>query len=252
MSERNPDPVLLRILRRDGPDAPARFEEFAVPRQPRMNVIACLMAIERDPTTRAGAATTPVAYQANCLEEVCGSCTMLINGRPRQACSTLVDDLAEPIELGPLRKFPVVRDLIVDRRAMFETLMRIRAWIPLDGTHDLGPGPVVPEKDRMFSYRLSRCMTCGCCMEGCPQFNPRSKFMGPAPLAQVHLFNNHPTGAMIAHERLGQLLAPGGIADCGNTQNCVKLCPKDVPLTEAIGRLGWQTTKELFRRLFGH
>ncbi len=252
MSEREAGNVVLRILRRDGPDAPCRWEEFAVPRRPRMNVIACLMAIEREPVTRQGVATSPVAYQANCLEEVCGSCTMLINDTPRQACATLVDELAEPIVLRPLVKFPVIRDLVIDRAAMFALLARVRAWIPLDGMHDLGPGPVVAEEDRMFSYQLSRCMTCGCCMEGCPQYNPRSKFMGPAPLAQVYLFNNHPTGAMLAHERLGQLLAPGGIADCGNTQNCVKLCPKDVPLTDAIGRLGWQTTRELFRRLFGH
>ncbi len=252
MSSQRKGPVLLRIQRQDGPDADPRWEEFAVPREPRMNVISCLQAIERDPRTSDGTETSPVAYAANCLEEVCGSCSMIINGKPQQACSTLVQNLTEPIELRPFSKFPVVRDLIVDRSVMFEWLKRIHGWIPLDGLHDLGPGPRVPERERIFAYQLSRCMTCGCCMEACPQFNARSPFMGPAPLAQVRLFNGHPTGAMIAHKRLGALLAPGGIADCGNAQNCVRICPKQVPLTDAIAELGWQTTKELFRRLFGH
>ena len=135
---------------------------------------------------------------------------------------------------------------------MFESLRRVNGWIPIDGFHALGPGPRVDENERVFAYQLSRCMTCGCCMEGCPQYHDRSPFLGPAILAQVRLFNGHPTGAMIAHKRLGALIAPGGIADCGNAQNCVRLCPKQVPITDAIGELGWQTTRELFRRLLGH
>ena len=46
----------------------------------------------------------------NCLEEVCGACSMVINGRPRQSCSTLVDQLTEPIKLEPMKTFPVIRD----------------------------------------------------------------------------------------------------------------------------------------------
>ena len=201
MSDRQ-GPVVLRIQRQERPTTAPYWEEFAVTREPRMNIISCLMSIERDPTTRDGRQTSPVAYQANCLEEVCGSCTMLINGKPQQACATLVESVAEPIELRPLTKFPIVRDLIIDRVKMFDALKRVNAWIPIDGTHELGPGPRVAERERVFAYQLSRCMTCGCCMEGCPQYNSRSAFIGPAPLAQVRLFNGHPTGAMIAHQRL--------------------------------------------------
>ena len=241
--------VELIIRRQESPKARARWDRFAVEHEPGMNVISCLMAIQRRPVTREGRPTTPVAWECNCLEEVCGSCTMLINGHPRQACSTLVDQIKQPIAVAPLSRFPVVRDLIVDRGQMFEALKRIAAWIPLDGTHDLGPGPKMDEAERAFSYRIARCMTCGCCQEACPQFNHRSSYIGPAPLTQVRLFNAHPTGAMIAHQRLGALLARGGIADCGNAQNCVRVCPKEVPITDAIADLGWQTTRELIRRL---
>ena len=74
--------------------------------------------------------------------------------------------------------------------------------------------------------------------------------MGPAPLGQARLHNSHPTGAYFKEERLHALMEPGGIADCGNAQNCVKVCPKDIPLTEAIGQLGRQTTVQWLRDLF--
>ena len=82
----------------------------------------------------------------NCLEEVCGACSMVINGKPRQSCTALIDQLEQPIRLKPMKTFPVVRDLQVDRSRMFNALKRVKAWIPIDGTYDLGPGPRMPEK----------------------------------------------------------------------------------------------------------
>src|SRR5262249_19274121 len=135
-------PIELRIKRQDTPTSTPRWEEFSVPWQPGMNVILCLMEIRRNPVTRQGRPTTPLHWEASCLEEVCGSCTMLVNGRPRQACSTLTDKLeGKVVILEPLTKFPVVRDLVVDRSPMFDALKRVKGWIPIDGSHDLGPGP---------------------------------------------------------------------------------------------------------------
>lgn len=245
-----PQDIALRIRRQDSPQTPPRWEEFSVPYRPNMNVISSLMEIQRHPITRDGKRTSPPVWESNCLEEVCGACSMVINGRVRQACSALVDQLAQPIVLEPMSKFPLVRDLIVDRSRMFDALKRVHAWVPIDGTHALGPGPAVDPGAQQIAYALARCMTCGCCLEACPQVNSRSDFMGAFVFGQIQLFNMHPTGAMHAAERLEAAMGPGGIAGCGNAQNCVAVCPKEIPLTEAIAEVGRQTTRYMVRKFF--
>jgi succinate dehydrogenase / fumarate reductase iron-sulfur subunit len=173
-------------------------------------------------------------YDSNCLEEICGSCAMRINGKARMACSALVDNLEQPIKVEPLSKFPLVRDLQVDRSVLFENLKAVKAWVPVDGTYDLGAGPRVFPQQQEVNYPLSNCISCTCCMEVCPQFNEETGFVGAATIAQVKLFNNHPTGKVLKEERLRALAGDGGIQECGFAQNCVEACPKQLPLTNAI------------------
>jgi succinate dehydrogenase / fumarate reductase iron-sulfur subunit len=210
----------------------------------------------------------------------------------RQACTALVDQLlkekgselfliedknsSDPllpsIELRPLTKFPVIRDLLVDRSRMFACLEKILAWLPVDSYLDMGSGARQSQETQQMAYLYSKCMTCGCCLEACPQFlkielkpkpgesdeeyrarqrvaNIRS-FMGAHAIAQVELFNSNPTGAMNSYERLEALVAEGGIQTCGNAQNCVKVCPKEIPLTTAIGRAGRAATLHTIRKWF--
>ena len=243
--------VLFKIQRQDNPDSEPYFEEFELPYRQNMNVISALMEIRRNPVTKDGKETSPVTWDMNCLEEVCGACSMVINGKPRQSCTALVDKLEQPIVLEPMRTFPVIRDLQVDRSRMFYSLKKVKAWIPIDGTYDLGPGPRMAEKKRQWAYELSKCMTCGVCLEACPNVNSNSNFIGPAPVSQVRLFNAHPTGAMHKAERLNALMGDGGIQDCGNSQNCVQVCPKGIPLTTSIAALNRDTNLQAFKNLFG-
>ena len=245
-----PDKVIVRIERSDGPGQASRWEEFHVEYRPNANVISVLMQIQRSPVTADGKKTTPPAWDAACLEEVCGSCTMVINGKVRQACSALIDHLTQPITLQPMKKFPLVRDLAVDRQRMFEALKRVRAWVPIDGTYDLGPGPRQASEEQELRYVLSTCMTCGCCLEVCPQITPSTSFVGAAALSQVRLFNTHPTGAMNKSERLHGLMGSGGVGDCGKAGNCVVACPKGIPLTSSIADMARETTKQAFKDWF--
>jgi len=187
---------------------------------------------------------------------------MVINGRVRQSCSCLISEHApregDVLTVEPMSKFPVVRDLAVDRSRLFNALRRVKAWVPIDGTWSLGSGPRETPAAQETRYVLSTCMSCGCCLEACPQFNlepdPRSwstSFIGAHAISQARLFNSHGTGSVLRRERLDVLLGRGGVNDCGNAQNCVKVCPKEIPLTESIAAIGRQATLEGVRRFLG-
>ena len=120
--------IRLKIRRQASKDAPANWETFEIPFREKLNVISALMEIRKDPRTVDGASVKPPAWETACLEEVCGSCTMNVNGMIRQACTPLMENVGEAngdvleVTHEPMKKFPVVRELIVDRSQMFDNL----------------------------------------------------------------------------------------------------------------------------------
>jgi len=249
MAERT---IKIEIKRQKDENSSATWEKFEIPYRPNMNVTSALMEIAANPVNAQGAPTSPITYDSNCLEEICGSCTMVINGKARMACSALIDKFEQPLKLEPLTKFPVVRDLMVDRSVLFENLKRVQAWVPIDGTYNLGEGPRQSPQLQEELYPLSRCISCCICMEVCPQFNVSTGFVGAASIAQAKLFNENPTGQVLKEDRLRALMGDGGIQDCSYAQNCVNACPKEVPLTRAISDVNrdalLQGVKDFFTR----
>ena len=233
-----PSVIKIKIRRREKKGSAAYWETFELQYRRNMNVISALMEIRTTPVNIDGKQTTPPVWDMSCLEQVCGICTMIIDGRVRQSCSALIDDLllesgSDSITLEPMSKFPNVRDLKVDRSKMFDHLKQVNAWIELDGTYNLGPGPQISNEIAQERYAYSRCMTCGCCLEACPQYH-EDNYIGPQAIAQARLFNMHPTGKISSEERLNGLLGDDGITNCGNAQNCIEVCPMSIPLTKAI------------------
>jgi succinate dehydrogenase / fumarate reductase, iron-sulfur subunit len=275
-TKKRPPLIRVRVLRQDAPGQEPYWELFDVDYEREMNVISVLQRVAAKATTIDGKKVTPVAWDCGCLEEVCGSCTMVINGRVRQSCSALVDNLLndnpDEIVLEPMSKFPVIRDLVVDRQRLFRALQKIQAWVPVDSYYDMGAGERQLRAAQEQNYPLSQCMSCGCCLEACPQYNKielnresgetaeafearklaafDQSFMGPHAVSQAMLFNHHPTGKSLAAERLDALMGPGGIAVCGNAQNCVSVCPKEIPLTTSIARAGRATTVHAIKKWF--
>ncbi len=244
---------ILKIFR--GQKSQQYWEEFELDLIPGSNVISALMEIQRNPYNREGKKVEPINWEQGCLEEVCGSCSMLINGIPRQACTAIIQPIIDEtgsnvITLAPFTKFPLVRDLFVDRSKMFEDLKKVKAWVDVDGTFIKGFGPKISQEKQEKAYVLSTCMTCGCCSEGCPQVSNKSKFIGPAPISQARLFNGNPTGKMKAHERNHALMEEGGISECGNAQNCIQVCPKEIPLTESIAVMGREVSVQAVKDFF--
>jgi len=266
----------VRALRQDRPDQPSYWQTFSLEYVPGLNITSVLQQIAAHPQTASGLHVTPVAYDSNCLEEVCGACTMLINGHVRQACTALVDRLLEQhpqqIELRPMSKFPVIRDLIVDRRRLFRSLEKVHAWITVDGYYDVCPGSRQSQEEQQQAYPLSKCMSCGCCLEACPQYNKvelisqpeatseqiqrrqdaafDAAFIGAHANSQVVLMNANPIGRMTAGQRLDALMAEGGIQNCGKAANCEAVCPQEIPLMTSWGRAGRATTVHLIKKLF--
>ncbi len=101
----NSKTVLIKIKRQDTPESKPYWEEFELQFRPGMNVTSALMDVAANPVTKQGKPTTPVTYDSNCLEEVCGSCAMIINGQAKMACSTLIHQLKQPITLEPFSRF---------------------------------------------------------------------------------------------------------------------------------------------------
>src|SRR3981189_235918 len=115
-----PSTIKVEIKRQSNPDAPATTENFEVPYRPGMNITSLLGEIALNPVDVSGRATTPITYDSNCLEEICGSCAMLINGKATMACSALVDKLTGPNNCHSSRRpanswVLVVRELSVAR-----------------------------------------------------------------------------------------------------------------------------------------
>ncbi|MBQ9364597.1 MAG: succinate dehydrogenase iron-sulfur subunit [Schwartzia sp.] len=244
--------VTFVIERQDGPNESSYTQEFDVPYRPSLNVVAALMEIQKNPVTRDGKRVAPVAWECNCLEKVCGACMMVINGKAKQACCALVDELEQPIHLAPARTFPVIRDLLIDRTVMFENLKKIQGWINVDGSWKVHEAPRQNPYTAQTCYEISHCMTCGCCLEACPNVGPQSDFMGPAPLAQALLFNLNPLGKYDEPKRLEAIMQKGGITSCGNSQNCEAVCPKDIKLTRYIAQLNRDVNIQALKNIFNN
>jgi len=251
--EENKKQFILKVYR--GTPERQYWEEFELRRYPGQNIISSLLEIQKNPVNREGEMVTPVVWESSCLEEVCGSCSMLIDGIPRQACSAIVEVILAQskknvITLAPFSKFPLVKDLVVDRQKMFENLKKVSGWVPVDALFANEYGERIPQKKQEAMYIESTCMTCACCLEACPQVNERSKFIGPAAINQVKRFNSDPIGKQFHRKRTLALMGEGGIQDCGNAQNCVKVCPKKIPLTQSIAHQGRNVSRQLFREMF--
>ena len=220
----------VRILRQAGPGQPERWERFRLPYEPNLNVISVLQKIARMAKTAAGESTTPVAWDCNCLEEVCGACTMVINGRVRQSCSALVDKLLEErpgeIELRPMSKFPVVRDLVVDRSA-FDRIIAAGGYVS-SHTGSAPDGNAIPidKETADLAMDAAACIGCGACVAACP--NAAAMLFTSAKVSHLSLLPQGDPERSRRVTAMVETMDAEGFGNCTNHYECMAACPKGI------------------------
>lgn len=184
-----------------------------------------------------------LTFRASCRSAICGSCPMVINGRERLACQTLVADEIDHygrVEVRPLRQMRVVKDLAVDLDPFWG---KVRAITPyLTPKRDLGDVVMPPEVEGGFQ-NVDACILCGACVSACSSLEVSPGFLGPAALAKAYRFVADPREGR-TRERLKALTDQHGIWDCVRCNLCVEVCPKDVKPMEAIIRLRCEALRE--------
>ena len=153
---------------------------------------------------------------------------MRINGIPRLACSTFLGSLkGKKLILEPLSKFPLVKDLIVDRSAIFKKLEQVSIW--------LEDNPFMSEQTKVQRYKSASCIMCGCCLEVCPNFTADNDFSGA--IAAVNAYRILDEEQNIAHKNeLPEKYKKNYFEQCGKSLACHDICPIGLPVEELIVR----------------
>lgn len=226
----------IRVLRHNpaDPDSTPNIQTFELEEADSMTLFVALNVIreEQDPS---------LAFDFVCRAGICGSCGMIINGRPGLACRTLTRDLPEDITLAPLPGFELIADLSVNTgkwmRGMSE---RLETWVHAQGLDtvdvDALETPMEPELAQQL-YELERCIECGCCIAACGTAQMREDFVGAVGLNQITRFRLDPRDERDDADFYELVGDDSGVFGCMTLLGCEDMCPKDLPLATQIAFL---------------
>jgi len=213
--------LILDILRRKDKDDAPYIQSFEYETENLSESVAtALTNLNARPKLKdaEGNDALPIRWERNCLQKKCGACAMVINGKPGLACYRMLSECGERVKIEPLRKFPVVADLIVDRSVMFENLKAINLWLEGEA--------IVKEKNAGLNYDASRCLQCGCCLEVCPNFATGGRFTGmSSAVPMARLISEMP------REQRKEVIRQYNkriYAGCGKSLACKDICPAGI------------------------
>ncbi|MCR5691067.1 MAG: succinate dehydrogenase [Eubacterium sp.] len=221
--------LIIKICRRNSPEDEAYWQEIPFSSQdPTVTVASALIQMNGNPdlVDVRGQKVGRIAWECSCLQKKCGACAMVINGQPGLACDSFLRNYQKKgqVVLEPLKKFPLVRDLLVDRSILYENLRTLRLWLQEEVR--------VADKDNEVTYQASRCLQCGCCLEVCPNFAPGGDFYGaPGFVVSSRLLPNL-SGPEL--DRLKKDYLDHEYAGCGKSLACAKICPAGIPTEELL------------------
>src|SRR4030095_13341547 len=173
----------------------------------------------------------------SCRMAICGSCGMMINGKPALACQTFVRDLLPgPVRVEPLAHFPIERDLVVNAEDFMRKLERIKPYIIPRSPRSLAEGEYLQTPHQLEQFeQFSSCINCMLCYAACPQYGLDSAFTGPGVLALLHRYNADSRDGGRAG-RMEILNAEEGVWSCTAVGYCSEVCPKHVDPANAVNQ----------------
>lgn len=219
----------IRILRQQTSVSEPYWETFEYD-GPCVNSVAGVLDYlnyHDDIITVEGRQTTRIGWECSCLQGVCGACAMVVNGTPALACETFVQDLkGEYIEVRPLRKFPVIHDLVVDRSSIHENLTRTNLFI--------GTFRQSVDEDHGHQYNVAKCLKCGLCLEVCPNYVDGKTFYGAAFANDCYL--------VAARNRekcreIREIYAEHFAGGCSRSLSCMEVCPAGIETIASMAKL---------------
>lgn len=233
MSE-SPRTLTFEIFRfnPEDPKSTPHMQRFTLEEEPYMTLFRALNRIreEQDPSLQ---------FDFCCRSAVCGSCGMMINGRPTLGCKTLTSDLDSTIRLHPLPAFKLIGDLSVDTGTWFRGMAeRVEGWI-----HEREAFDPEAEEARMDDdlaqaiYEADRCIECGCCVASCGVANTRPNFIAPAGMNRMARFMMDPRDGREGGEWFEIVAGDDGVFGCVGLMACQDVCPKELPLLEVYAYL---------------
>jgi fumarate reductase iron-sulfur subunit len=220
----------------EDPESEPHIDTFEIDERPYMTLYMALSEIRE--TQDAG-----LQFDFACRSAICGSCGMLVNGRPALGCRTLTADLPEIVRLHPLPAFKLIGDLSVDTGTWFrERAERTEAWI-----HEQQPFDPAATEERMSDdiasaiYEGDRCIECGCCVASCGVANVSPEFLAGAGLNRVARFMMDPRDSRSDEEWYDVVASSEGVFGCVGIMACADVCPKELPLLEVYAYLRRRT-----------
>lgn len=219
----------VRVLRQQSPTAKPYWESFDYdgPRESSVSGLLDHLNYHDDIVNDAGQRTERIAWECSCLQGMCGGCAMVINGMPALACDTFLKDLpGDEVVLQPLQKFPVVRDLFVDRSSIYENLKA--------GNVSIGEYRPKTGEGHTHQYEVAKCLKCGLCLEICPNYTSGNTFFGAVFANDCYLVyaRNQQKASDIR-----KVYAQHFGNSCSKSLTCMDVCPMGISTITSMAKL---------------
>ena len=228
----------ISILRRKKNEASGYIEEFEYNMKSDEDTVASALF---DIAARiAVEGKNPLVWEHSCLQIKCGACAMVICGKPQLACSAKLKDLPDKVTIEPLRKFPVIEDLLVDRSVMRERLKNMQVYHEKDAA----------DSGDESTYQSMKCLQCGICLEICPNYYGEGNYAGMSGMsAMAQILSKAPDKTGTRTKQLKKNYYKNVYEGCGKSLACRDVCPAGIPMDDLLSRMNaaavWGRSKSL-------